>query len=99
MLHTINIEIARSFPDIECLCMFVASDEEPPIPCTITMPFVVVAVTVGVAMVVLLGDSVTVLVTPVKLIVLVVVVPVAPLLSVPVQLVPAQQQATCPAQS
>jgi hypothetical protein len=80
--------------------MLVAPDDEPPVPCMITMPFAVVAVTVGVVRVLLLGDVVTVLTTPITLsVLLVVVVPVVPPLIVPVQLVPAQQQATCPAQS
>jgi len=80
--------------------MLELSDEEPPFPCTITMPFVVVApVTIEEVGVVLVGDSVTVLITPVRLTVLVVEPAVLLALSVPVQLVPAQQQATCPAQS
>ena len=104
MLHTIDIKTARSFPGTESFCMLVAPDEEAPFPCTITMPFAVVAVTAGVVRVLLVGDSVTVLAMVVKLSVLVVdvpvvEVPVVPPLSVPVQLVPAQQQATCPAQS
>jgi hypothetical protein len=100
MLHIIDIKTARSFPATQSFCMLVAPDAEPPFPCTITMPFAVVAVTAGVVRVLLVGDRVTVLATFVKLSVLVVVeVPVVPPLSVPVQLVPAQQQATCPAQS
>jgi len=108
------METARSFPHTESLCMLVAPDEEPPFPCTITMPFAVVTDTIGVVRVLLLGNSVTVLATLVKLSVPVVEVlvievpvvevpvvemPMTPPLIVPVQLVPAQQQATCPAQS
>ena len=100
MLHITDIKTARSFPATESFCMLVAPDAEPPFPCTITMPFAVVAVvTAGVVRVLLVGDKVTVLATFVKLSVLVVEVPVVLPLSVPVQLVPAQQQATCPAQS
>jgi hypothetical protein len=102
MPHII-IETARSFPGSESFFMLGAPDEEPlPFPCTITMPFAVVAVTTGVVvrlLLLLLGGVVTVLVTLVRLSVLMVEVPEAPPLIVPVQLVPAQQQATCPAQS
>lgn len=100
MLHIINIEMARSFPGTESFGTLGAPDEEPPpFPCTITIPFAVVAVTAGVVRLLLLGDSVTVLTTLVKLSELVVDVPLTPTLIVPVQLVPAQQQARCPAQS
>jgi len=102
MPHIMNIETARSFLDTESLCILVAP-EEPPFPSMITMPLAVVAVTVWVVGVALVGDAVTVLKMAVKpnvvLVLVVLMLTVAPPLSVPVQLVPDQQQATCPAQS